>query len=442
MQASIIRIFISSLLILLVSFTLSAQEKLQLTVEEAVRIGIENSNQLHASQMNALYNDARWSEVNTDRLPSLKLNANYTRLSEIDPYTLNTPAGSFEISPNIVDNYNIQLSLTQPIFTGFRLESNSNIAEYNTLASQESYNYDKQTLINNIKSSYWNYFRTMKLKEAVDENVKQVEAHLNDAQNLFDQGLATKSDLLKVKVQLSEAQLRQIDAKNNVQLANKSLNNVLNLPLSTEIVIASELSSAVDSVRSLNELTERAYNNRSDLKAAEYKVNSSESAITLAQSGWWPQIYLNGNFYYLNPNQRYFPVEEEFKDSWDASVTFQFDLWNWNKSGHQTDEAEALNEQAKDQYQIIKDAIALEVNQNYLNLLRETERMSVSEFNVEQAEENYRVTSELFKQGLILNSELLDAEVALLVARVGYIQSLVDYEIAKANLEKSIGEIQ
>jgi outer membrane protein len=63
----------------------------------------------------------------------------------------------------------------------------------------------------------------------------------------------------------------------------------------------------------------------------------------------------------------------------------------------------------------------------------------VSENSIGQAEENYRVTNEKFRNGLVLSSELLDAEVALLQANTNYIQSLVDYELAKARLEKSSG---
>ena len=67
--------------------------------------------------------------------------------------------------------------------------------------------------------------------------------------------------------------------------------------------------------------------------------------------------------------------------------------------------------------------------------------MVVADKNVSQAEENYRVTDEKFKNGLTLNSELLDAEVSLLTAKTNFVQSQVDYALAKAQLEKSSGEL-
>ena len=89
---------------------------------------------------------------------------------------------------------------------------------------------------------------------------------------------------------------------------------------------------------------------------------------------------------------------------------------------------------------LLKDGIALEVTQNYLNQQQSVERIAVARQGVQQAEENYRITDEKFKKGLSLNSDLLDAEVALLQARINVTQSLVDYELAEARLEKAIGD--
>jgi outer membrane protein TolC len=117
-----------------------------------------------------------------------------------------------------------------------------------------------------------------------------------------------------------------------------------------------------------------------------------------------------------------------------------FDVWNWGTTVHQTDEAKAQLSQAEDGLAQLKDGVTLDVTRNYLNLLRAKERIAVAGQGVTQAEENYRVTNAKFKQGLSLNTDLLDAEVALLQSKTNYTQSLVDYELAEAGLERAIGE--
>jgi outer membrane protein TolC len=417
-----------------------AQDSRKLTLEESIQIGLKNSELIHSSQMKVNYAKARLSEVNTYRLPSLKLNASYTRLSEIDPFVLNTPFGNFNISPSIVNNYNIKLSLQQPIFTGFKLASSSNIAEYNYEAQKQVYTKDEQKLILDIKTAYWNLFKVIKVKSVVDENIDLIKAHLSDVKNFYENGISTKNDVLKVQVQLADAQLRQIDADNGVKLAKNNLNNIIGLPLSTNIEIQLDVSTVDDSVPQLDKLIDEAKENRPELKEMDFRLKAGESGVTLAESNWYPQVYLAGNYNYARPNQRIFPLEDKFNGTWDVSVGLSWDIWNWLSTSDQTEQAEAQLEQVKDGYKSLKDGITLEVTQNYLNVLKAKERILASSQSVHQAEENYRVTNETFKNGLALNSDLLDAEFALLQAKTNYIQSLADYELAKASLEKSIGK--
>jgi outer membrane protein TolC len=412
----------------------------RLTVDESIKIGLANSNVLHSSKMNLQYTEAKWSEVNTFRLPSLSFNASYTRLSEVDPFVVNTQIGKFSISPAIFNNYNMKLTLQQPIFTGFKLESNSAMARLNYLATEQQYNADENDLVFNIKNAYWALFKANQIKTVTEENVTQVEAHLTDVQNLFKQGLATKNDVLKVQVQLGEVQLGLIDAKNAVKLANLNLDNVLGISLSTQIETIDSVDAHLGNSYEIGLLVEQAYDKRPELKSMNYRVQASEKGITAAKSDWFPQIYLVGDYNYARPNPRILPTQDKFNGTWDVSISMSLNLWNWGATIDKTDQAKAQFEQAKDSFKIIKDRVTLEVTQNFLNVQKSKEKMTVAEQSVSQAEENYRITDEKFKNGLALNSDLLDAEVALLRAKTNYIQSIVDYELAQAQLKKSIGE--
>ena len=427
-------------LILLFAISASAQQKMKLTLEQSIQIGLKNSNKIHSSKMEVKSAKAQLSQVNAMRLPSLSLSANYTRLSKVPPFSVNTPFGKFDISPSIFDNYSTKLTLQQPIFTGFKLSSSSDMAKYNAFASEHQYTQDEQDLILNIKTSYWNLFKAIRIKKAIDDNVKQVKAHLDDIQNFYKQGLATKNEVLKVEVQLSEVQLNQIDAKNSVQLAIVSLDNVLGLPLTTELQIQDSVQvNHKNNISNLAQLIEEAKKNRPELQAMKYKVKASEKGITAAKSDWYPQVYLVGNYTYAKPNQRLLPTKNEFYGTWDVSVGISYDLWNWGSTIDKTDQAEASYEKAKDGLKMMNDGVTLEVTNDYYNMVKAKEKVLVTEQAVNQAEENYRVTNDKFKQGLALNSELLDAETALKMSRTNKIQALVDYEIAKAQIEKATG---
>jgi hypothetical protein len=136
-------------------------------------------------------------------------------------------------------------------------------------------------------------FSGQKIKDVVDENIEQIKAHLSDVQNLFNEGMATKNDVLKVQVQLAEAELRHIDARNQVRLSKINLSNVIGIPLSSEVEIQKDIKpSLLRMLKNLRYLVESAYSNRNELKGLDYRLKAGESGVTLAdQDGILSYLY-------------------------------------------------------------------------------------------------------------------------------------------------------
>jgi len=440
-----------TLFFLLVILTLAGssiygQEKLQLSVDQAIQLGLKNSKSLHSSMMKVKSNSARVSEVTSSRLPSVRFTGVYTRLSDIPPFTIMMPTGPFVLSPSILNSYQLKLSLAQPLFTGFRLKSTSEMAEYQLKASEVEFTKDELETAFAVRNAYWSLFKAQEMKKVVDEIVTQMKAHLKDASNLLAQGMLTNNDVLKLQVQLSDVQLKQLEAQNGVQLAQVNLNNTLGVQLNTEVFVsqgeeamsATQFPAKADG--ELDAFLQKAFEKRGELKAADYRAKASESGVTIAKSRWYPEVSLYGNYYYNRPNSRIFPSQDAFKETWDAGVMVSMDVWNWLATSHQTDQAEAGLAQSLDALGMLKDGITLEVTQNYLNYQQAKQKIIITKLSVEQADENQRITSEKFKNGVALSSDLIDAEVSLLSAKTNYTSALVDLELAKAKLDKSIGE--
>ena len=162
--------------------------------------------------------------------------------------------------------------------------------------------------------------------------------------------------------------------------------------------------------------------------------------VKAARSGFFPQVYLSGNYYYLRPNPRILPSLDRFKGTWDLGVSVSFDVWNWGQTKRQAEQAEARLGQAREARKALEDQAVLEVTQCRLSLARAGEKVRVAGQAVGQAEENLRVTRERFKQGVALSSDVLDAEVALLQAKLGRTQAAIDRVLAQARLEKALGD--
>lgn len=412
------------------------------TLQESLEIGLMNSKELKISQSKVNYSEAKLSEISSQFFPQIKILGNYTRLSHnIPPFQVSMPflPTPIVISEPILNNYTFKLGFTQPIFTGLKLMSNKKSAKSNLKAMELEFSRETNEAAFNIYTAFWNFYKSKEIKKVVEKTLTQMENHLNDAKNFFEQGLIAKNDLLKLEVQYSNTKLMLIDAENAVKLTRIAFNKSIGAELEMNSDITISNVNITESNDNLQEIIDEAIKNRDELKSMNYKISASESQIDAANSNWFPSIYLSGNYYYNNPNQRFQPMENKFNYNWDVGITMSWDVWNWGQTSAQVRQAEETKIQLETNYNLMMENIQMEVHSNYLNLQKAKEKLNVNRISLEQAEENLNLVNEKFAVHLINSTELIDAESLKLQAETNLKTAEVDYQIAKTKLNKSLG---
>ena len=432
-------------LILFLPLAAPAQKR-PLSLEEAISAGLEASPGLHASRMKVESMAAKTREIAAGRLPSLKLGGGYTRLSEVPPFEVTLPISPnpIVVSQSYFNNFNLRLGVQQPLFTGFRLQSGQESSRMLERSAGLDLEKDRAEFIFAVKSAYWGLARAREFEKVIDETIGQVAEHLKDVRAFFDQGLLTKNEVLRTELELSNAELMRIDARNAAEIALTTLDSLIGLPLDTDVDLTTSAESRAARLPAGEgaeggDPVETALANRPELKSAEFRIKASELGVKTAQAGFYPQVFLSGNYYYLRPNPRFMPALDKFKGTWDVGISVSFDIWNWGQTKSQAEQAKAQLAQARDAHKLLEEQAVLEIAQSRLSLARAGDKVRVAAQAVAQAEENLRVTRERFKQGVALNADVLDADVALLRARLNRTQAAIDLVLAQARLEKALG---
>ena len=432
------KVFIISVLFLSAVQVFSQQK---LTIEQSLELAFKNSKDLKISNSKIISSSAKVDEVKSQFLPQLKLSANYTRLSDVPAFQVQLPISPvpITISEVILNNYTVKLSLQQPVFTGFRLNALRDAAEYYNEAANEEISKTKNETAFSVYSAYLNLYKAKEVKSLLEESIKSIEKHIVDTKNYMTNGLATKNDLLKFEVQESNIKLSLIEANNNIDLARSVFNKSIGLPLNEKTEI--EKIEIVPKIlkEDLNNLVKEAVDNRSEIKTVNYSISAGKENIRASRSGYFPSVFVSGNYTFSNPNQRYQPPLEEFKGTWDVGITFCWDIWNWGGTSSQVIQAEQNLYQSQTTLDMLKENIELEVNQNYLSLKYSKEKLDVTLKTIEQAEENLRTFQEKYDVQLATSTDIIDAENSLLQAKTNYTNALIDYKLAKVRLEKSLG---
>jgi outer membrane protein len=325
------------------------------------------------------------------------------------------------------------------LFTGFKLSSLKSAAEYFTTVEKFNYEKEKINKAEAIYEAFWKYYITQQIESLVTENLSALSSHLDRTNKLLDNGLVTKNDLLKLKVEVANLELKLVDAKNNTHLAKAFFNKTLGLPLDNNTVV--EVDDLVSSyhINDYLSLLSEAKINRQEIKSTEAQLNALHEKENAAFADHYPQLYAFGNFYYNNPNQRFMPIEEKFDDSWDVGVALKWDIWNWGGTSAKVEQAKQDFIQANNKFSLLKENIEMDVYNHYLNLKKSEKKIQLSDIQVESAQENYRITEQKYYQQLATSTDLIDAETSLLSAKTNLITSKVEYRINLVALEKSLG---
>jgi len=431
------------------SFAVSSMAQTPLSLQDAIQTGLDNSKSLKISELNVDIAQEKSSEVNANRWASLAFKGGYTRLSSVPTFALPLPpaaaalgfGNSIIIAQNYFNYYNLQLQLQQPVFTGLQLENSAKAAEKTAEASVYDSKADRSNLKVQIATAYWNLYQAFQAEQFMQENLDRTNLHYKQAQDMLNQGMLTQSDVLSAKVQVSNAQLMLLDAQNSLRLAAVALNNVLGVPLNTEYKITSVPQTGDTTMQDIGTLLHSALANRSELQSLNLKEQAADAAVAAAWGAYLPQIVLVGDYYYQRPNQRIEPPVDIFKDTWDAGIQISLPIWNWGQTESKVSEARAQREQTQLAEKQTADAVYLDVTQSYLNFKQAKDKIAVAQTAVNDAEESYRISDQKFKVGLVTNTDLMDAEIALLQAKLNYTQALTGLEIARVSLEKAIGQL-
>jgi outer membrane protein len=424
-----------------------AQTSLPLTLDEAIHFARENNRGLKMSAARAEADLARASEAGAQRYAGLALYGAYSRLQEgqfrLTAKTFPVPISAGDVPP---DQYVLRLGLRQPLFTGSRISGTAEAAALQADASELDRTMSEADVTLNVTSAYWTLYQIREVEKFSNENVQRLESYHTDTERLMKAGAATRNDLLRVDVQLSTARINLIEMENDARIAEMNLNNILGQPTMTPLQLTSAPDAAVAPAAqipapadSLESLVGTAHAQRSDLQAASTRVRAADASVNAAKGGWWPQIELNANLNYNNPNARYQPITPEFLGTWDVGVTLSMDLWNWGATRSRVEQAEASLKQAQLQQAQLSENVSLEVRRAALNLHRSREKLSLAELAVQQATENLRVSSDKYTAGLATSTELLDAEVSLLQVQTQLSGARVELALARAALTRALG---
>ncbi|MGY3054530.1 outer membrane protein [Pedobacter sp. UYEF25] len=419
---------------------LLAQDVKELNLNQAIALGIANSKNLKLSQNKIDQAIARLEVVRDRVLPSANASFLYNH-AEIPTNTLSLGGNSSTIHlPKRADAFVGTAAVNELVYAGGKLkfaeQSTKLLADVARLDADKS----REEVTFAVIDMYYSLFKILQSEKVIDQNLSSIAAQIKQAQQFFDQGLVTKNDVLRFKLQQANINLTRMDAESNRKIVNYNLDILLGLGESTDVKIEEPTTGALNP-SNLSDYINMAFANRQELKQLDLRNKVADYNVKTIKADMLPTVGVGANLYYINPSGGFIPSANQFvlPVTVGASVSWNVaSLWS-NKN--KVSEAKIQQTEIILQKDILSDNVKREINGNYQDFKVAVDKINVLETSIAQATENDKLLAAKYTNNIASVTDRIDAETLLYQAKI-------NLEIAKANaglayykLLKSTGKI-
>lgn len=331
------------------------------------------------------------------------------------------------------------VSLRQPIYMGGSIIAANKIAKIGEELASNSTDATTQTILYNIDQTYWTVVSLRHKQKLANQFLELVRKFNDDVHKMINQGVATKTDGLRVDVKVNEAEMAVTQAENGLSLARMLLCQQCGLPLDADITLTDEDASDLAS-----QYTEQpadmgiALENRPELKMLQNLVDVSKQSTKIIRAAYLPQVALTGGYLFSNPNV-YNGYQNKFSGVWNVGVVVRIPLWNWFEGEYKVKSSKIATSIANMELTDAQEKMQLQVQQNTFKIKEAQRRLAMSQKNVENANENLRCANLGFKEGVLQTTEVMQAQTAWLTAQTQKIDAEIDLNMSQIGLRKALG---
>jgi len=331
------------------------------------------------------------------------------------------------------DQYSkVEAKLSYNLFKGF--SDIYTLDSYKNLLSVSKYqlNAFKNDLILDVKTLYIDYLLKEKETKTQYEALKLYEQQYKDTNNMYTQGFVSRNELLEVEVEMLQSKQLYEKAKTKQSIVKKSLNNLLGGVLAkeekiTELKQESELTQQFD---------DTLLENRSEIKALKELILNYQNQAKAINGKFYPKVDLELSHSKHGdktiPNNTAFYKEPQTI----AGVNISWNLYN---GGSDRYKKVALIDKLN-QYKMELEDTRLKITLQYEEAM---DNFNVAKLNLitatkalEQAKENYQIIKNKVKEGIEKNTELIDANYLLTKAKQNYFSAYYERYISIATIDR------
>jgi len=288
-----------------------------------------------------------------------------------------------------------------------------------------------------VKTSFYNILKQEREIELEKLYLEQAKENLTVVKDKLRKGLSNKLDLLNAQLEVAGAEKSLFQNQNRLKRYLTEFKNLLGIGSWTKVELIEESEYDYEPFEiKLNQAIEEALRNRVEIKQQKLTIQACKLDLALTKSKSSPSLNFSGGYNYSYGGE--FPLKE--REEYKASLTFEIPLLDGGEGRAEIREAKENLRESELNLEKLKRNIITEIQDYFLDLQEKEKQIEFLKLSKEKYQIDLSIAKEMFYSGSITKDELREKEIAFKQAQIDLLNALLDHEIAKSRLLKSIGE--
>jgi outer membrane protein TolC len=407
-----------------------------LDLESAVRIALDQNPLNRAASEGIAVAKEAVGEARAPFYPDLGLNAGYSRWER----HAFLPSGIGRLGiPSLIGPTNDWFSGLATRYTLFdfgQRRAELKAAQAREGVAKEEAARVRQDIVLEVHQAYFGLVAALETARVVQEALRRAEDHLRLAKLQKEAGAVPQVDVVRAQVEVADAGLTLARAESLVRIGRGGLNTAMGLPVETRLDIDTRIRELTrpDDI-SLTEAMNKAVELRPEIRAAEQRIAASRSGVSAAKSAFGPKVRGEARFGWQDTT--FFPNDKD----WLVGLSLDLPLFDGFSRKHKLAKAKAEVSKEEANSARLAQTVRQEVWTAYSRLKESFAIVASTDALVRDAQESLRLANERYKVGAGTITDLLDSETALARAEATRVGAQWDYQIARAVLRRSVGDL-
>ena len=424
-----------------------AQAPMHLTLPDAIDLALKQNRSLGLARLAVVDSEHKKEVARAAYFPDIKNESSVLHITELagvhipvgafgdNSVTGPIPGQSLFIDQGALTGYTSGTGLAQPLTQMFKIhESNrAAVADINTAKIQVDGAENEVAL--KTRQLYYALLIAQLKQQAATEEINASQVKDQEAQDAVSNGSSLEIAALESRAGLLEAKQAALTQSLQIHSLSVALDDLLGLPLNTQLQLDSDPSAAPLSIPSREECIQIAEEHSPEIRSAQQAVEKARAGLAAAKDAYIPDITGLARYSYQSG------IPFLVHNFGTFGFTFSYDLFDGGRREAEIRDSRTLLSQAELNLAKVKEEVEVQVEQSYDKVEQLQNMVEVADQALKVRIEAARLSDRQFEQTAALASARAEAHAKASLTKASYVEATLDLSLAQADLKRTIGQL-